>query len=482
MKRTDLSLKLISIILVSMIVSCKSSKNWEPQPLIPGMEVQFNTFTINSQADTTLLLPNGTSIFIPGKCFKNSKEAVVIDSVTILYREFHDAVDIMLSGIPMEFISMGEKRYFSTAGMFEIDAKAKGEKLSIVDGKSIRVRMASKYAGDNYSFFYLNPQNGSWEWVDLPATEVNTIKMEAKAKLDAKKPPMLLSENYFALDYGRLLDIMANDDYKKVMNLRKNPPTEKLKEYKIKIYDVNWRYEIQFGRAYYDLPEMLWKDLDGKTFPKWLKNFFPKWERGKDGKWYMANFSARQLGGNVYEIKCNDGNKTFEKRMEAVMPMKSFLRLPASEWQKRYDEAMAQLAEEQQKIDLMAETYRTYSVNRLGIYNFDYLQKLNNWFKVNPIFMLDGQKVTGDVFIVFSDNSGFVNLKPNEYNEMRINPQSLHRILMVLPDKTFGVYPVEKLSEIDVDELAKQETPNLTFTLESKKIKDAVELRSFLGF
>jgi hypothetical protein len=483
MKKTFVTLAIFAGLL-SIGVSCKKAAEWKPQPPYSGMEVPLKSFAINAQTDTMLQFANGTSIFVPQNCFVKSNGDVATGDVDIFYREFHDAIDILLAGIHMEFESMGETRHFRTAGMFEIDARLNGEKLSVAQGKKIDIRLASKYAGSDYSFFYMNPQSGAWDWIDLPETEVNTEKAEAFSALQTQKPSLFMGNEYFVLSFGRFLDIYLNNDWQKIRENRESKSIKrKLEDYKVKMYNAVAYGEVLFGKSYYHPQEILWKDLDGKAIPKWTSDFRINWDKDSNGKWVITNHTIRRISGNVYEIMYSRKDEVFKKRMEAVIPLKNLLKLPAAEWQKRYDEAMVQLAEEQQRIDLMAETFRAFSINRLGVYNFDALMKMDEWFEILPTFTVSStQTLYGDVVIVFGDNSGYIRLKPEQYNSMRINPESGHRIIMLMPGNELGLYPSDLFKGVNIEELRLQTKPPFTFAFESKKVNSAVELRNLLGF
>jgi len=476
----------VIFIAVVLFVSCKKEANlWQPKPPYPGLEVKISSHTINAAKDTILVLSNGTAINIPAVTMVDADGTAITGSYELLYREFHDAIDIMLSGIPMDFNSMGEKRTLQTAGMFEIDAIQNSKKLRISDGKSIDVRFASKYPGSSYNFFFMNPAKGEWEWVDLPETEINQEKIDAMQSLNTKAPKSMLGDKYFVLSFDRFLDIYLNDDYERIYKLRNDKSIKnKLDAYKFKSYDVRIDGEVIFLRSYYHPGEMLWKDIDGKIFPKWINDFVADWKKDSKGIWYITNYSFLNLGNNIYQVNYTGVNRTFSKRMEAVMPLSSILKLSADQWQQRYDEAMDKLKAEQEKIDLMAETYRSFSVNRLGTYNFDCLLKgLDEWTKINASFMLSDKPAgEGNVMIILGDNSGYINVPQKELNKMRINPVTGHRIMMILPNQELGIFPIDKMNTINIDSLKALTNPSYTFNLEKKKITDAVALREILGF
>jgi len=466
--------------------SCKKGAGlWQPNPPYPGLEVKITSFTIDAGKDTVLVLSNGTSIAVPAGAMVNPEGQTVTGTYELLYREFHDAVDILLSGIPMEIRSAGQKQVFQTAGMFEVNAQQHDRKIQLGEGKSIDIRFASRYSGSSYNFFYMNPEKSAWEWVDLPETEINQQKVDAVQALSLRSPMIFLGDKFFVISFDRFLDIYFNNDYEKVYNARKNRAVRnKLEQYKFKVYNANIDGEVKFLRGFYHPAEMLWRDIDGRSFPSWTTDFSFDWAKDSKGNWYYTNYSFKSLGENQYLVSYKNGKSTFTKRMEAVMPLANVLKLSAEKWQQQYDEAIESLKAEQAKVNLMAETYRSFSINRMGLYNFDCLLKgLDEWTRVNATFTLSDNPIAeGDLIVVLGDNSGFVRVKPKEYSSMRINPTSNHRILMLLPEQQVGVFPAASQNAINIDSLKAIQNPAFTFKLESKRITDATALREMLGF
>jgi len=480
--------RLISVLFVSLILasSCKKEvKTWQPNPPYPGLEVKMLSFSIDASKDTVIKLPNGTSISIPAESMEGMDGVAIKGKYTLQYREFHDAVDILLSGIPMDISIMGERQTLRTAGMFEIDAMQGDSKLRIVEGKSVDVRFASRYKDANYDFFYMNPETALWEWVDLPNTEVNQEKINAENALKEKSPSIFLGDKFFVLNYDRFLDIYFNNDYQKIFKYRNSGSIKKkLQEYNFKLYDIKVEGELVFLRSYYHPAEMLWKEIDGKEFPRWLNDFNFEWAKDKSGTWVYSNYSIVSLGNNIYQISYSKTGKVFTKKMEAIIPLRSILNLSAGQWQQKYDEAMSSLKAEQERVDLMAETYRSFSVKRLGTYNFDCtIKDLNEWTTINANFtMLNNPVQDGSLVIILGDNSGFVKVKPEEYSKMRLKPSTGQRLVMLQKNNEIGLFSAEKMLKINADSLKALNYPSFTFNLDQKKVNDAIELRKLLGF
>ena len=108
--------------------------------------------------------------------------------VELRYREFHDAVDFFVSGIPMTYDSAGVKYQFESAGMMEMLAYQNGRQINMAKGKSINVEMASNYKGTEYNLYKLDTLHNNWSCLgkDKVVSESKAI-----AKTDSVKRPSL---------------------------------------------------------------------------------------------------------------------------------------------------------------------------------------------------------------------------------------------------------------------------------------------------
>jgi len=281
-----------------------------------------------------------------------------------------------------------------------------------------------------------------------------------------------------------LVDVYFGKDNSAARNNFKNKTLrKKFEAYGIKFNDVNAEGEVLFGKAYYHPAEMVWKDLDGKEFPKRLNNFEFEWIK-KGENWVIGNYSLQKLGDNKYKIYYSDKNGKFSKEMEAFMPIKSLIKLPAKTWIANYDSAMKMLEKEQKEVDLMAEVYRTFKVNNLGIYNCDRLFSDTTWIPVEANFTINStEEKTTPMILIFGDNSGLIKFTPENFASMKIKPDTKHRIFMILPNQELAVFPLEKLKNMSTDSLRTIQNPKCNFAMQNKgKVADAIEFRKILGF
>ena len=77
-------------------------------PPLEAVDVAFKNFEIKNGEAQTFQLENGTSIEIPANAFVDANGQPVTSTVNIGYREFHNAAEILASGIPMKAVHNGQ--------------------------------------------------------------------------------------------------------------------------------------------------------------------------------------------------------------------------------------------------------------------------------------------------------------------------------------------------------------------------------------
>lgn len=167
------------------------------QPPIPGKEIPFATYIISSKNAATITYPTGSSLQIPAGAFLNPNGKTVSDSIEIRYREFHDPLEIFLSGIPMTYDSAGTKYTLESAGMLEIRAVDKGEELRLKENTPIHVNIASRTNDTRFNLYELDTINRNWvcrgkDKVEEPLAR-QTVTSDTKQVANAKSeiiPPM----------------------------------------------------------------------------------------------------------------------------------------------------------------------------------------------------------------------------------------------------------------------------------------------------
>jgi hypothetical protein len=113
-------------------------------PPIKDKGVKYDSYTINANKNETITHSTGSKITIPKGSMVDKNGNAVNGEVEIRYREFHDQVDILLSGIPMTYDSLNTTYTFESAGMVQIFGYQNGEEVFVNPNKPIKVEMQSR--------------------------------------------------------------------------------------------------------------------------------------------------------------------------------------------------------------------------------------------------------------------------------------------------------------------------------------------------
>ena len=131
-------------------------------PPIKGLNVHYTTFKVIAEKGASLEYKTGSKIRIPKNAFADENGNILKGEVELRYREFHDAVDFFVSGIPMTYDSAGVKYQFESAGMVEVLAYQNGKQVNMAPKKAIDIEMASNYKGTEYNFYKLDTVANNW--------------------------------------------------------------------------------------------------------------------------------------------------------------------------------------------------------------------------------------------------------------------------------------------------------------------------------
>ncbi len=465
-------------------IGCQPEKRSLIAPPIPELNIQFSKYTVTAEDGGTITHPNGSTISFPPNAFVTANGELATGHVEVKYREFHDAIDVFLSGIPMEYKETGETKIFQTAGMFELRAEQNGEPLSLQAGKPATVRMASYVQGDEYQFYALNETTEAWELVGQPQITANDEKKALLAKLENEKPMPFPFDpaQQFVFDYNALLDIEYGSVYRAKKLGKAESAPQKLAAYGVAHFHTRLYSQIRFEGKLYPASFMIWQLAEGaQKLPKWAKNL--QYHREKLVK----------VADNRYGILLEDyeTKRKVYTEIEPVMPLQFLLRYPPSHWKNHYDEALAQVQQEAERAAQMAEVYREFSVSSFGIFNHDYFMKDDqnvtlfasfDFGKALEVQSLEAQAIES-VYMVCADNRTVINFYKENWDQLTIAPSQGARLFAILPGRELAVMPAEAFSSIDFAQLSAMPNPAYTFQLMPTGIvvESAQDIKTALG-
>jgi len=189
------------------------------------VNVAPSSHTVQPGQATTLTMPTGTTVVIPAAVFVTLDGQPVTKPVDIQFREFHNAAQIIASGIPMKVRGPnGEEDWMQTAGMFEIKGFSEGKEVKIAPGKAVTVNLASEVSGE-YPAWYFDPAAGNWTQIGsntpTPNPELKPLVREVAAlRAATAKPPVapaVFDKSKPSLDFK--LDISEFPELRSLRNI-----------------------------------------------------------------------------------------------------------------------------------------------------------------------------------------------------------------------------------------------------------------------
>jgi len=475
-------------LLITLITACQTTETTKEEkkrlgaitPPIPALAKAYTTFDIDPSEAQTLSMPSGTEITIPANAIVNEDGKVPSGTVQLKYREYHDAVDVLLSGIPMTYRAAGRSRIMQTAGMFDIAATQGDQALQIKEGEGIHVAMASFTEGDDFSFFALDETKG-WEFLDYNKPTANPKRQKVQKEVRTiKRRLSRVRPTVFVFNYRAILDIHYNNKSEAISKNKNNPAAGN----KAKRYDLTWmessaRRTIQYEGNYYNADMMVWKHASKKRMPRWLFK-----------KKHKVTLTPKE--GNFYTLEMTAANgKTFSTTIEALLPLKYVFEYSPKAWKNNFKKIMAdvikeearlrkELEEARKRYERQAAMIRSFEIQGFGVYNYDKLMKEDDRIEVLAEFNLEDASQEVDwVICLPEDNRTVIKYPKFNWDKVNLLPNNAARFIALLPDGSLAVYSAEAYQKIDFDKLRQQTTkPEYHFDL--KKVIDKVDSEAAL--
>lgn len=443
-------------------------------PPIPELAPAFNTFEIQADKDEVIQLANGTTIRIKAGTLADSAGNAIRGKATILYREFHDAADVLLSGIPMRYNENGKTGDFQTAGMFDIRAKQQDKSLTIAANQSIEVQMASWESGDDYNFYQLEEtgDNKGWRYKGRSQADVNVSKKQKVDKINKKLASSLkLDKELFIFSFDAVLDV----DYGWATREEDKVSMSKLKAQKYDIDMLNVKGSVRFQHRgnWYESGLVLWRKINPRAYPSWLAT---------NEEFY--NFQFKPVGNGRFQVELSQTptSKPQKLLIEFVMPLEKLFSHPADYWKNNYKEAFAEVEAELERWKTQADVFRTFKISGFGIYNHDKLMQADDAILTNIDFKFGNSpaETFTTIFYLPEDNKTVISISKGE---QKLLPNNRARLFAVLPGGKIALYKGERYQKIDFAALRKQAKPAFTFEMEilEQKINSAQILRTVLA-
>ncbi|OFY80945.1 MAG: hypothetical protein A2281_12860 [Bacteroidetes bacterium RIFOXYA12_FULL_38_20] len=420
-----------------LLVTCKTEKNTAAvstvlSPAFEGVDVKFSPFNLDANKGGVIHLDNGGSIVVPPDAFVDASGESVTGTVKIDFREFHNAYDIILAGIPMSYDSAGVKYDFETAGMFDIRGYAGNSEIFIREGSKISVNLASFNQGEDFGFYALDEKSGDWQYITTGRSEINVTKK-------------------------RVLDSLSALGDKPVKPLK---------------YEKGGTY-LDFKVFYNQFPELkelgsvIWKytgtvDREDPSKNKWIYR----------EKWASMDLIPYNSEAGQYKLKLTSNQKAFETTISAVLIGDDFNAAMEifQEQMGMYREKFTERVQKEEMANLQADILRSYDISSFGIYNWDRYMKQPSVIAVKADFKFDAEIPDKNDIIIYliSDNEkSLVKYAYSDWDKFAFKPDNTNKLVAVIPGNKIAVFTIRDFENINTDEIKAQKSPVYTFNMKT---------------
>lgn len=411
-------------------------------PPFEKLRIPLKKHRVNCSQEQRLYLETGTEIIIPANAFVDAQGKAVQGEVSLAFREFHDATDLIISGIVMQEAKTG--RSMETAGMFEIRGEQNGQEIFIAPDKSLEVRLASFTEGDHFHDFQLNEETGEWKLLseNIPLVENKTRKAKLR-QLDEALPeepirPKTRNNKAFVFD----LDL----DYRKYPELQS-------------FEGVIWEYAGNGKNDPKKNPEVFQKDWDDVQ----LK---PSNKRGK------------------YMLVISNDTESFSTLVQPVLTGKNYKRALAKFEQsfEKYERAKVAQKAERQRLANEAAFQRTLQVNEFGFRNCDIWSEpgrtkclANFVVPKSSGYVASVNKAT--FFLIEGSNRRVIRYYGNDTHKFSFDSNTPSAVVAVLPNDQVAVFPQERFKDLPIEQFSETKEEAFDFELQQAKISSPDDLR-----
>lgn len=471
-------------------------------PPIKGLNVHYTTYKVIAEKGATLDYKTGSKIIIPKNAFSDENGNALKGEVELRYREFHDAVDFFVSGIPMTYDSAGVKYQFESAGMVEVLAYQNGKQVNMAPQKAIDIEMASNYNGTEYNFYKLDTVANNWSClgkdkvVAKSEKTVGNLDLNKQHRVEETPEYKILETKKVEAKKEKAVEMAALPKPiaepikpakvkkgKYTFNLEEQKPGEfpELSTYKNVLFEVGDE-NSNFNESMYDI---LWEDATLKEGPKAGENYNLTLKKGLkkyelvvypvfEGKNYETAMATFQEKFNKYKVTL-DKRIAEEKRIEEVYQAK------VAEYQRKQAELLKANAERvanaYKQLETTQKVVRMFAVNSFGVFNCDNPSVYPTGVVCSATIKNDLKKnlMCYDVYLVDDQKNGLFTYYKNPVMRLSFNPNAKNMLWTVENGVLYWLKP-EQFASI------KGGSQDLVFNKVDQKFETVEELKAYFNF
>lgn len=461
-------------------------------PPLSGLNIPYTNYEVDAGKGGEFTFNTGSVFIVPENAFVDQSGVGLQGTVELRYREFHDAVDFFVAGIPMTYDSAGVRYQFESAGMMEMQAYQNGKQVFMAPGKSVEIQLASKHSSTEHNLYKLDTVKNNWACLgkdrvvhDAPLSpqqveaELKTIE---KQKLESVKEKTTKIESLAKVKNQPEAPLKA-DKNKYAFNIDVEPKEfPELAVFKNVLFEVG-QENLNFNKSMYDIT---WDEVTIKDGKEKGKNYVLTLRKGRQSNDIVV---YPVLEGKNYEKAQAEYNEKMKKYSLALEKRKFDERLIEMDYQQKVDKLKQQQKQVELKwkqvqdqelshYDTEQKVKRMFVINSFGVYNCDKPIAYPTGIScVATLFDDKNEKVMCyEVYLVDKSINALFTFTKNPVKQFSYNPQSTNLVWTVHNDVLYWLNPTQFKDIVVSNGVA-----DLVLTKVDKKFKTADELKAFFS-
>jgi hypothetical protein len=398
-----------SLIIITWAYFLMPKKEWYKQqinPPVKNADLPFSEIIFNTDSALNIKKENGTLIHIPANAFTNLQGKAITGKVSLKYRTFDNAIDILRSGIPMS--TNGDRNAFlQSAGMIELNAYQDGNQLMLKTEKYIDVELASFKKTDGFELYYLN-DSANWN----VSNNFNNIENSRK-KLKLKNLIAPVSPN----PKDSIQDLI----FEMVANLNEVPYLKSFENLKWKIDRKNISEELLEAMRV-DWDEVSIKEINKRKLK--YEMVFTKTMRD-----FSSNAITKTFKVNASPVFNKEEKRTFRNDFAEKM--------------KDYEINFAKYTAEKLRLEQEADMVNQFRINKMGIWNVDKVMNDADLLITNISFDFEKEidPTTNHImtYVIYEDNNSVITYLPKDLKKVGLLRNKKMKILAILPNNKIAI-------------------------------------------
>ena len=468
-------------------------------PPLKNINIEYTIYKLSAEKGAVLDFKTGSKLIVPKSSFEDSNGKVLKGEIELRYREFHDAVDFFVSGIPMTYDSAGVRYQFESAGMIELLAFQDGKQVNMAKGKSINIEMSSNYKGTEYNLYKLDTMHNNWSCLGKDKVVTKTLNSKTLDISKEEKSPKLMAietkKEEVKMEKEKALSILPTiaPEPKKPIKVNKQKHTfdiavepkefPELAIYKGVLFEIGEENK-NFNASLYDIT---WDDANlkegtqkGKNYLLTLKKGTKKYELVVYPVFEGKNYESAM---KIYDEKFAKYNTTLEKNKAEEKRIEEEYQTKLLALKKQQDEFMRKLKEEQanqfKQMNTEDKVKRMFAINSFGVFNSDCPKQYPQGMlcTANLVKEKNVNLLCYEIYLVDKARNSLFTYHKNPITQFSFNPQSTNILWTVEDGVLYWLKPEQFTSISNKEAMCKLKMNRI-----EQKLTTVEEIKASLNF